>query len=389
MNRPIRILELRTVRGTGGGPEKTILQSAARADPSWFAVTVCYLRDSRDAAFRIHEQAASLKVDYQEIQERHSWDPKIWSMLRHLVRDRHIDIIHSHEYKSNFLALPLAKFGGAIPLATVHGWTGHSRREKFYYAVDKRLLRAFPRLIAVSDQIRQTLVDAGIRQNRIHIVLNGIDPHIFHRDRAKESAIRSAMGVGPREKVIGAVGRLEPQKRFDILLQAFARIRPTRPELRLYIAGEGGERANLQNMIHRLGLGNACRLLGHRTDVVELHHGFDLFVQSSDYEGTPNSVLEAMAMETPVVATRAGGTAELIQDGVHGLLVTPGDAAVLAGAMELALAEPSATAQRSAAARRRVELEFSFDLRLKTVEAIYEQLLEEKLNRDSKGGSGP
>jgi glycosyltransferase involved in cell wall biosynthesis len=251
------------------------------------------------------------------------------------------------------------------------------------------LLRAFPRLIAVSDQIRQTLVDAGVHENRIHTILNGIDPHIFHRDRTRENAIRAAMKIDPRVKVIGAIGRLEPQKRFDILLQAFARLRSARPELRLFIVGEGGERANLQNIIDRLGLGNLCQLLGHRTDVVDLHHGFDLFVQSSDYEGTPNAILEAMAMETPVVATRAGGTAELIQDGVHGLLLTPGDSAQLADAMALALSEPIATAQRTAAARQRVELEFSFDQRLRAVEAIYEQLVEEKLSRNSSRGTGP
>jgi len=381
MIRPIRILELRTVRGMGGGPEKTILQGAARTDGNRFAVTVCYLRDARDTVFRIHEQAASLNVDYQEIHERHSWDPKIWYLLRRLVRERQIDIIHSHEYKSNFFALLLAKFAGRIPLATLHGWTGHSRRERFYYAVDKRLLKSFPLLIAVSDQIRRAIIDAGVREDRVRTILNGIDPHIFHRDPAKELAVRAALGISEHEKVIGAVGRLEPQKRFDILLQAFSSIRRTRPELRLLIIGEGTERDSLQNTIDRLNLGNCCKLLGHRTDIVDLHHGFDLFVQSSDYEGTANAVLEAMALDTPVVATRVGGTAELIQDGIHGLLTPPGDAVALAGAMKLALDAPTASGQRSAAARRRVELELSFDQRLKALEAIYEQLVQEKLNR--------
>src|SRR5260370_40166623 len=121
MNRPIRILELRSVRGIGGGPEKTILQGAALADPRHFAVTVCYLRNARDTDFRIDEQAAQLHIDYREIHEGSSWDPRIWSSLRRLVRERHIDIIHSHEYKSDFLPLLLAKLKPAIPFATVHG----------------------------------------------------------------------------------------------------------------------------------------------------------------------------------------------------------------------------------------------------------------------------
>jgi glycosyltransferase involved in cell wall biosynthesis len=384
MNRPIRILELRTVRGAGGGPEKTILQGAARADPRRFAVTVCYLRNAHDTAFRINVQAAHLRLDYHEIHEGFSWDPKIWSTLRRLVRDRHIDVIHSHEYKSDLLALLLAKVDGAIPLATVHGWTGHSQREKFYYTVDKRLLKAFPCLIAVSGQIRQTLLASGVRDERIHTILNGIEPLVFHRDCSREKAIRELLGIRADETVIGAVGRLEPQKRFDILLEAFARIQANRPELRLLIAGEGGERAHLEDYILRLGLERSCQLLGYRADVVELHHAFDLFVQSSDYEGTPNAILEAMAMETPVVATEVGGTVELIEPGIHGTLVVPGDAVALATAIKQALGEPATTARHRDAARKRVELEFSFDQRMKAVEAIYEQLVRERQPRNSR-----
>jgi glycosyltransferase involved in cell wall biosynthesis len=381
---PIRILELRTVRGAGGGPEKTILQGAARADSSRFAVTVCYLRDGRDNAFRIDTQAAELNINYQEIHERYSWDPRIWFTLRRLTRQRNFDIIHSHEYKSDLLALLLAKRTGAIPLATIHGWTGSSHREKIYYAFDRRILKWFPRLIAVSDEIRRTLLNVGAKEERIQTVLNGIDPYIFHRDRTKQKVVRDSMGIRDEEKVIGAVGRLETQKRFDILLQAFAQVRSARPQLRLFIVGEGGEQMKLEDMIARLGLKNSCNLLGHRTDIVDLHHAFDLFVQSSDYEGTPNAVLEAMAMETPIVATDVGGTAELIHHGVHGLLTPPGDPGALARAIEQALDEPDATAKRCAAARKRVEGELSFERRMRIVETIYEQLVQEKSARNSR-----
>jgi glycosyltransferase involved in cell wall biosynthesis len=386
MNRPIRILELRTVRGSGGGPEKTILQGAAHADPGRLAVTVCYLRDTRDDAFHIDAQAARLKIDYQEIHERYSWDPKIWFTLRRLARFRNFDIIHSHEYKSDFLALMAAKSTGASPLATVHGWTGSSRREKLYYTLDKRILKWFPKLIAVSGQIRQTLLNAGAKEDRIQTVLNGIDPYNFHRDRTKQKALRASMEIAEHETLIGAVGRLEPQKRFDILLQAFAQVRSTRPHLRLFIVGEGAERVRLEHTITELGMKNSCKLLGHRSDIVDLHHVFDLFVQSSDYEGTSNAVLEAMAMETPIVATNVGGTKELIQHGVHGLLTQPGDSDALARAIEESLNEPNAMAKRIVAARNRVERELSFDQRMKTVETIYQQLVQERSTRNSRNG---
>jgi glycosyltransferase involved in cell wall biosynthesis len=125
----------------------------------------------------------------------------------------------------------------------------------------------------------------------------------------------------------------------------------------------------------RVGAGASCQLLGHRTDVIALHHAFDFFVQSSVREGTPNCVLEAMAMTTPLIATDVGGTTELVTDGVHGLIVSPGRSTALAEGIERALADRDAARARAAAARRRVETELSFDRRMERVEAIYEELL--------------
>jgi glycosyltransferase involved in cell wall biosynthesis len=375
MSRPVRVLELRSVRGTGGGPEVTILVSAALADPGRFAETVCYLRAPHDPRFGIGERAAALGIDYVEVMERHPLDPGVLTALRRLVRGRGIDVVHSHEYKSNLLALLLARTEGIGLLATAHGWTGHSRRERWaYYPLDKRVLRRFPRLVAVSSGIRRELVRCGIKEERIAILPNGIDADAFRRDPARRQEVRAALGLAPGDLVVGSVGRLEPQKRFDLLLAAFARLRGRFPRVRLLIAGEGSARPVLEAAMRDLGLDGGCRLLGHRDDAADLHHAFDLFVQSSDYEGTPYVVLEAMAMGTPVVATAAGGTGELIEDGIHGLLVPSGDARLLAEAMERALADRDATASRAAAARARVEGPLSFAARMRRVEAIYEEL---------------
>jgi glycosyltransferase involved in cell wall biosynthesis len=372
---PIRVLELRSVRGTGGGPEKTILLGAAATDPGRFAVTVCYLRALQDPLFGIGAQAGKLGIDYHEIAERHPLDAGVLSTLRRLVRRKGIQIVHSHEYKTDFLAWLLAGRERVIPLATVHGWTGHSRRERWlYYPLDKRVLVRFPRLIAVSGEIRRELLRRGVSPERVTTILNGIDSAAFRRDPARSPAVRSALGLAPGDVVLGSVGRLEPQKRFDCLLEVFAALRRHRPGLRLVLVGGGSARGELEAAARRLGIEQDCRLLGHRTDVPDLHHALDLFVQSSDYEGTPNVVLEAMALETPVVATAAGGTAELIEDGVHGLIVPTGDAEQLRAAIEQALDDREATARRAAAARARVEGPLSFQARMQAVEAIYEEL---------------
>jgi glycosyltransferase involved in cell wall biosynthesis len=371
------VLELRSVWGTGGGPEKTILLGTARTDPGKFAITVCYLRDARDTVFGIDARAAGLPVDYVEIVERHSFDPSIWPTLRRLVRERRIDIVHAHDYKTNVLAWLLAKFERVIPLSTVHGWTGSSRRERLvYYPLDKRVLGRFPMAIAVSEHIRLELLRHGARPHRVRTILNGIDHVRFTRDSARTPAVRASLGLDPGRTVIGAVGRLEREKRFDLLIDAFAALRADRPLLTLVIVGDGSLKDALQAQIDRLQLGPACRLLGQRDDVADLHNGFDLFVQASDYEGTPNAVLEAMALGTPLAATDVGGTSQLVRDGIEGLIVPPGRLDALTRAIDRLLSEPDAARAFAAAARRRVETDLSFEARMAAVEAVYVELLQ-------------
>ena len=373
--KPIHVLELRSVRGTGGGPEKTILLGAARSDSARYGVTVCYLRDRRDAVFAIDTRAAGLSIDYLEVIERHSLDRAIWPALRGIVRDRQIDIVHAHDYKTDVLAWLLHRSTGVIPLSTAHGWTGHSRRERMlYYPLDRLVLRFFQKVIAVSEDIRQELIRSGVRAAAVETVLNGIDHTRFRRDRSREPAIRRVLGLASDEIVIGSVGRLEPQKRFDLLIDTFATLRVGRPQLRLLIAGAGSLQRALESQIERLGLAGVCRLLGHRTDIADLHHAFDVFVQSSDYEGTPNTVLEAMALETAVVATDVGGTSQLVRHLFDGLVVPPGRGDALGRAIENVLEDSRSAAARVSAARRRVETDLSFDARMAAVEAVYSGL---------------
>lgn len=383
-NDRIRVLELRSVRGTGGGPEKTILSGARLDDRSQFAITVCYIRDARDQVFSVGARAGRLGVDYVEVVERHSFDPRIWPALRTLVRERAIEIVHAHEYKTNLLALLLARTEGVIPLATAHGWSGHSWREQFvYYPVDKRLLRAFPITIAVSGRTRLELLRFGVPSDRVRLILNGVNHQEYRRDRSRESGIRRDLGVSHGDVVIGAVGCLEACKRFDLLVRACANLRPRWPRLRLFIAGDGSLSHDLRALAARLLPNGECQFLGHRPDVIALHHAFDAFVLSSDHEGTPNVLLEAMALETPVVTTAAG--AEIIEDGVHGLVVPAGDLGALSQAIERTLVDRAQTDARVARARQRVETSLSFDSRMAAVENIYRELVSKHPSRTKRG----
>ena len=376
MTNPIRVLELRSVRGTGGGPEKTILLGAARSDPARVSVTVCYIRDTRDDIFAIGDRARTLGVDYVEVLERGSFDPRIWSALRRLTVERNIDIIHGHDYKTDLLTWLLARQTRRAALSTAHGWAGLSPRERrIYYPANKHLLARFPRVIAVSSRIRDELLRYGAEPARVSVVLNGIDPARYRRDDARVAPARCALRLRPSDVALVTVGRLEAVKRFDLLIQAFAVAHRARSECRLFIAGDGTERQALEAARDKHNLGEHCVFLGHAADPTDLYHAADLFVQSADSEGTPNAVLEAMAFEVPVVATDAGGTREVLRDGVDGIIVPTGRVDTLTAAIQTALEHPTEARMRARSARERVETDLAFETRMRRVETIYEELL--------------
>lgn len=373
----IHVLDLISVDGAGGGAEKIVLRTAAKANPDRFTSTMCCLRYANDSAYDMDVRARGLNIDYCEVVTHSKFDRRAFAALRRIVRDRRIDIVHAHGYKSAYFASRLARAEGIKPISTSHGWTGHHWRERFlYYPADRLIIRTFPMAIAVSSQIRNTLIQWRSNPERIRVVLNGIDQEKYRRNEQLVGQIRDSLGIQPGEIVLGASGRIEPQKRFDVFLETMALLLPRRPELKLLIVGEGSLRHKLVAQIKRLGVGDHCRLLGHRGDMADLYHAFDVLVQSSDYEGTPTVVVEAMALGIPVVATDAGGTAELLDDTVHGLIVPRRDPAALARAIEKTIDAPEQTAQRVAAARRRVETDLSFDARMRTLERIYSELVD-------------
>ena len=170
--RPIRVLELRSVHGAGGGPEKTILLGTAATDRTRFDVTVCYIRQRGDEQFDFDQRAAAANIPYVELEERRALDPSIWLTLRRLVRKHAIDIVHAHDYKTDLFAFLLAAVEPVVAMATAHGWTGHHARERrIYYPADKRILARLPCVIAVSSQIRDELVRHGASPDAVHVVL--------------------------------------------------------------------------------------------------------------------------------------------------------------------------------------------------------------------------
>jgi glycosyltransferase involved in cell wall biosynthesis len=206
------------------------------------------------------------------------------------------------------------------------------------------------------------------------LIENAIDIEQFNRTLSVASA-KQSMGWATDKFYIGAVGRLSPEKAFDLLIRAFHKVMQRGAGAQLVIAGEGPERDKLAQLVRELGLQQHVTLLGYRSDLRTFYQALDLFVLSSVREALPNVLLEAMAMKVPVVATRVAGVPQLVCDGEHGWLVAPNDASALADCIERSLAAPQLRAQFAESARRTIEHRYAFATRMKKVAALYDELL--------------
>jgi glycosyltransferase involved in cell wall biosynthesis len=384
------VLELRSTAGQGGGPERALLLAAAAArdaarraaaerDGAAVIETLAFLRRRGEDELQFHRRALELGADSHVVEEGGAIDLRTLGRLRRLTRERSIDIVHAHDYKADFYGTLLARLEGTTPVATVHGWPVRTRRERFvYYPADRRLLRSFPLVFAVADDLRDRLLAAGAESSRVVTLPNAVDVEVFRPDAARRARVRAEWGVAEREPVIGTLGRLDSEKRPDLLVEAFAAVAERWPRARLVIAGGRSRGTPIESMVERLGLRDRCLLLGHRADAEDVLRGFDVFVQASDSEGSPYSLLEAMATATPVVATAVGDVPGLLQSEIEGLLVSPGDAVALAGAIEASLRSPDAAARRADAARARVIAERSLRVREERLAEGYRAVLESR-----------
>jgi glycosyltransferase involved in cell wall biosynthesis len=223
--------------------------------------------------------------------------------------------------------------------------------------------------------LRGHLTGEGFPERQVQVIHNGIYMQAAPGPAARREA-RRRLGVEPEHVVIGSVGRLDPVKDFPTMVRAFHDVRRVLPQSRLVIIGDGPERPTLGAEIVRLGLTDSVVMTGHREDVASLLPALDIYANSSIFEGVSLTILEAMAAALPVVATRVGGTPEVVLEGETGRLVPARDARIMAKVL-LNLASDADTAKRMGAnARRRVERHFSIQQMVDRYAAVY---------RDSRG----
>lgn len=366
------VLHVRCVSGRGGGPEKTILRSPEHLARLGYRGAASYLHDPADEGFvELSAWAEREGCPWWPMPDGGALDRSLVPKYQALCEEHDVRIWHGHDYKSNLIGLWVNKrLSRKMTLVTTaHGWVHKTWKTPLYFAIDRWCLRRYEHVIAVSGDLFRACQKARVPADRLTLIHNAIES-----DRFLPDAATAAAATARQRFTLGAVGRLAHEKGFDHLIDAVARLRQEGHDVALEIAGEGPEKEALAARIEASGHGDAIRLLGHQSDKHALYSRFDAFVLSSLREGLPNVILEAMAMELPIVSTRCGGVQEALDDGVEALLCASGSAAALYAPLLRLLQDAALRRRLGQAARARVERQFDFAGRMARIAGIYRSL---------------
>jgi glycosyltransferase involved in cell wall biosynthesis len=376
--RRVRVVTLIDRVGVGGA-ERFAVGLAKGLDPAAFESTVCTSRPS-DPPDALGIPGAPVR--HLPLRRRSTLDVRAWRPLVDLVRRGGVDVLHAHMHGSNTWAAALGALTRVpVVIATEHSWSYEG--QPLRVAVDRHVVaRLSSTFVAISaaDRERMARVER-IPEHRTRLMPLGLVPHAAS---PSPSGLRGELGLPAGALVVGTVASLSPPKAQHVLLEAFALLRRREPGAHLVVAGEGGERERLVDLARRLDLGPSVHLLGRRTDVPRVLRALDVFALSSEREGTPIAVMEAMQAGLPVVSTAVGGVPDLLGGG--GVLVPPHDPAALGGALADLAGDPGRRADLGDRARERAAGSFGF---ARTV-ADWQDLYRELLATGAPGaGSGP
>ncbi len=349
-----------------GGTERLVLELVKRLSAD-IPMGVCCLDERGAWASELQDRG----ITVVELRRQPGFHPSIAQAVAGVIHEHHAPIVHAHHY-SPFVYAALARIWRPRTriVFTEHGRVSDAPPSRKRRTANHLLARLSSATFAVSSDLRAHLIGEGFSPGAVRVIYNGIDVGPLPDAAARWSA-RNALGIPAETIAIGTIARLDPVKKLDTLIRAVALTARDRPVF-LLIIGDGPERRALEAAAAQSARPSAVRFLGHRDDARQVLAACDLFANSSISEGVSLTILEAMAAGLPVVATRVGGTPEVI-DETCGRLVPARDEVALAGAIQELATAPALRATLGRAARARVEEQFTLDRMVRAYRDVYEQ----------------
>ena len=305
--------------------------------------------------------------------------------LAGLMRTQRPDILHTHTAKAGAVGrLAAALAGRARPRVVLHTFHGHVLSGYFnapgtavFRGVETALARQSDALVAVSPQVRDDLVRIGIApSSRFTVVRLGIDlqPRV-RNGRPREETLRE-LGISPGAFVVAWFGRMTAVKRTDDLVDVLRRLYELGLDAVLLLVGDGADRERLEQRAHDLGVARRCFFLGYQDDVALWYAAADAVILTSANEGTPVTIIEALAAGRPVVATDVGGVQDVVRDGVDGFLVPVGDTASMAERLARIARDPALGRRLAETGRARILQRYAVERLVGDVDRLYRSLLD-------------
>lgn len=327
---PIYSTKILIIIATGmiGGPGKGLFQFFKYADDNRFDYLLCnfYLKKRPKGEFV--EQAENKGLNIKLLHQHWVTDPSLIWQAKKLVKENNIDIIQTHGYKANVLGYFLKKVCKKPWIGFAHGYTDENLKVRLYNKLDKFVLRYPDIVVPVSDSLKKILTRSGVSEKRIKIIYNAVDKNELRPDLTPEE-LKEKYEINNREKVVGVVGRLSPEKGVEVFLKAFKQTIDRFPSIKGIIIGDGQEKEKLLNYCSNNGMEDKVIFTGYQNNIANFYQIMDLLVLPSYSEGLPNVVLEAMSFKIPVIATSVGGVPEIITDGESGLIISSGNPEVM------------------------------------------------------------
>lgn len=318
---------------------------------------------ARDSGYQVIQVPVEGKLDFGSILH-----------IRKILIEHGVRILHSHDYKSNLYSLLASLFLGVKRVTTAHGTTRDSFWKKFYINMNEFIVyRFFDEIIAVSDEIRTQLEKKRAGRGTIRVIENGIDPIHFGIGNGEEESV-PPLPIPRDHKVFAVIGRLYPDKGHRFFLQAFSGIVRSHPNVAALVIGDGPSREAIERQVRELGLEKNVFLCGVRKDMKNVYEKIDFLVIPSLTEGIPYVLLEALMNKVPVLATEAGGIPSVIEHGVSGYLVPPGDVNSLERGMADMLSDENKLKYMSGNGYQIVMERYSAGRMVKRIEGLYDAL---------------
>jgi len=388
---PVRILRL-IARLNMGGPALHVAYLTRGLDQRGYETTLAagsLARGESSMAFVAEE----LGVQVHAVPQLHRevspvLDPISVARIARLIREVRPHILHTHTAKAGAVGRTAAVLAGeARPPIVVHTFHGHVLRGYFdpartavYREVERSLARVTTRLVAVSPEVRDDLVELGVAPaDRFSVIRLGIDlDRRIVEGTSEGSELRGVFGLPEEAFVVGWIGRMTTIKHLPDVLAAVARLRERGVDARLCLVGDGPDREAVEKQAHELGIARSTLFLGYQRDIAPYYRLFDVLLLPSGNEGTPVVAIESLAAGTPVVATRVGGVPDVVSDGVDGLLARVGDVDGLVDALERLAHDPALREEMGRAGRERTLPRYRVERLVDDVDELYRELLAEK-----------